>query len=108
MKEIPQGTYYELWFSDLEKIIDEFYGQEDYSVLDQLDGDFRNGMYALWDTADGEEFIGENWDGLDRQEEFKEWVAGEPAMDPDPRALLWDMAEKGHIPKGKYLIHIWW
>lgn len=110
MKEIPQVTYYEMWFSDLEKVIEEFYGAENYSVLEPLDGDFKNGMYALWDTAEGQEYIGGEWYGVDPQEEFQEWVSGntDSYSDPDPRILLWDMAEKGHIPKGKYLIHIWW
>jgi hypothetical protein len=109
VREVPQATYYTLWYQDLEKIIREVYGQSDYSVLEQLDGEFRNGMYDIWNSGEGEEWIGDNWDGVDREEEFRNWIAGnEDAIDPDPRALLWHMAENGHIPAGDYLINIFW
>lgn len=99
MREIPQKTYYTLWYQDLDKIINEFYEIEGYESLDEID-DFRNGMYHIWDTSDGIEYA---WNG-----EFQEWLEEPVPSGIDPRVFLWDMAEKGHIPKGKYLIHIWW
>jgi hypothetical protein len=95
--EIPQKTYYELWYQDLDKIINEFYGIETYECLDNIYDNFKNDMYDVWDTS-GE------WTDEDELSEWLEDKVGEI----HPATLLHDMAEKGHIPHGKYLIHIWW
>lgn len=99
VREIPQATYYTLWYQDLDKIINEFYGIEYYESLQELDN-FKNDMYDVWDSEEGIEYADDD--------ELAEWLEEPSSTGVLPQALLWDMAEKGHIPHGKYLIHIWW
>lgn len=98
--EVKQETYYTLWYQDLQKIINEFYGIEGYEVLGELYDNFKNEMYDVWDT---DEFLDYN-----DEDSLDEWLEDPGPTGVHPTALLYDMAKKGHIPAGKYLIHIWW
>lgn len=99
MIEVKQETYYTLWYQELDKIINEFYGISGYECLDEFDN-FKNDMYDVWST---EEFL-----DYSNEDELDEWLEDPAPTGAHPKALLWDMAEKGHIPHGNYLIHIWW
>jgi len=99
--EVKQETYYTLWYQDLDKIINDFYGLEHYECLDEIYDNYRNDMYDVWNTEDGIEWIGD-------EDEWAEWLEEPVSSGVHPIALMYDMAEKGHIPHGKYLIRIWW
>lgn len=113
MSDFPSKlvTYYEVWESDFSKFVSEFYNKP-YSLQ-------QREMLGQ-DTHQKVEVDGNNNPWEEGEEQLAKWLnapwPGGYKYDfeftrghgPSSEVILWDLARKGIIPTGMYLIVVWW
>jgi|SRR6185436_4202664 len=94
-----------IWYKDLEDYVKETYGRE----IDIQRGEYSNDSYL---TVTVDKRYPQWFDCKGYGEEYancvKDWTAGKDIEYFDYTVLLWDMANKGVIEEGEYIITIYW
>jgi hypothetical protein len=112
MTELPfkTGTYIDS--ISLDKFVEEYYGQE-YSTARAFDEQVgSNGSLCYAEATDEPEEKYMSTDTLHDWLDFSgdpecSWISAAD-VSPHPSAILSDLAKKGVIPYGSYMIHVWW
>jgi len=82
---------------DLNTLVKEITGEKYEGLRGLYDHEVINGCYQVYDLVDDDDV-----------EEYLENYGDEDAPNPHPAERLAFLIKEGHLPKGRYLLHVWW